>query len=70
MRSGAPLRLTDEAKTVKGTAVKIVSSADATKIGYDQQGDGPALILVDGAMQARSTGAPSQARAIMSAPES
>lgn len=34
----------------------IVSSADATKIAYDRQGEGPALILVDGAMQARSSG--------------
>ena len=34
----------------------IVSSADATKIAYDRRGKGPALILVDGAMQARSSG--------------
>ncbi len=34
----------------------IVSSADATLIAYDRQGGGPALILVDGAMQARSSG--------------
>ena len=34
----------------------IVSSADATKIAYDRQGEGPALVLVDGAMQARSSG--------------
>jgi pimeloyl-ACP methyl ester carboxylesterase len=36
--------------------VDIVSSADATKIAYDRQGEGPALVLVDGAMQARSSG--------------
>lgn len=37
-------------------AVNIVRSADATKIAYDKQGEGPALVLVDGAMQARSSG--------------
>ena len=34
----------------------IVISADATKIAYDRQGEGPTLILVDGAMQARASG--------------
>jgi pimeloyl-ACP methyl ester carboxylesterase len=33
-----------------------VISNDGTKIVYDKQGDGPALILVDGAMCSRSTG--------------
>jgi len=33
-----------------------VISNDGTKIAYDKQGDGPALILVDGAMCSRSTG--------------
>jgi pimeloyl-ACP methyl ester carboxylesterase len=36
--------------------MKTVSSADGTKIAYDQQGDGPALILIDGAMNSRSSG--------------
>jgi pimeloyl-ACP methyl ester carboxylesterase len=37
-------------------AVNFVSSVDATKIAYGKQGEGPALILVDGAMQTRSSG--------------
>jgi pimeloyl-ACP methyl ester carboxylesterase len=41
---------------MEGVGVDIVNSADATKIAYDRQGEGPALILVDGAMQARSSG--------------
>jgi pimeloyl-ACP methyl ester carboxylesterase len=37
--------------------VQILSSADGTRIAYDQQGAGrPALILVDGAMCSRSSG--------------
>jgi pimeloyl-ACP methyl ester carboxylesterase len=36
--------------------VNIVHSSDGTKIAYDKQGEGPALILVDGAMCARSSG--------------
>src|SRR6266566_4601255 len=36
--------------------MKIVNSADGTKIAYDRQGEGPALIMVDGAMCARSSG--------------
>jgi pimeloyl-ACP methyl ester carboxylesterase len=36
--------------------MNIVSSADGTKIAYDRQGTGPALILVDGAMCTRSSG--------------
>lgn len=35
----------------------IVISADGTKIAYDKLGAGPALILVDGAMCTRSSGA-------------
>jgi pimeloyl-ACP methyl ester carboxylesterase len=31
-------------------------SKDGTKIAYDKQGDGPALLLVDGAMSTRSSG--------------
>jgi len=33
--------------------VKSVASADGTVIAYEQQGSGPALIIVDGAMSAR-----------------
>jgi len=36
--------------------VNIVRSADGTAIAYDTLGEGPALILVDGAMCTRSTG--------------
>jgi pimeloyl-ACP methyl ester carboxylesterase len=36
--------------------MRTVSSNDATKIAYDQQGQGPALILVNGAMNTRSSG--------------
>lgn len=36
--------------------MEIACSADGTKIAYDRQGAGPALILVDGALQARSSG--------------
>jgi hypothetical protein len=40
----------------KVEGMKTVSSNDATKIAYDQQGQGPALILVNGAMNTRSSG--------------
>ncbi len=36
--------------------MNIVNSADGTKIAYDKQGEGPALILVDGALCSRSSG--------------
>src|SRR2546423_9513393 len=36
--------------------MKTVSAADGTKIAYDQRGGGPALILIDGAMNSRSSG--------------
>jgi pimeloyl-ACP methyl ester carboxylesterase len=36
--------------------VSIVPSADGTTIGYDSRGEGPAVILVDGAMSTHSTG--------------
>jgi pimeloyl-ACP methyl ester carboxylesterase len=36
--------------------MNITNSADGTKIVYDAAGDGPALILVDGAMCTRSSG--------------
>ena len=33
-----------------------LKSKDGTTIAFDEQGDGPALILVDGAMTTRSSG--------------
>jgi pimeloyl-ACP methyl ester carboxylesterase len=36
--------------------MKTVNSKDGTTIAFDEQGDGPALILVDGAMGTRSSG--------------
>ena len=40
--------------------MKTVSSADGTSIAYDQQGQGPALILVDGALTVHSSGSGSE----------
>jgi pimeloyl-ACP methyl ester carboxylesterase len=37
--------------------MNIISSPDGTKIAYDSEGRGPALILIDGAMCTRSSGA-------------
>lgn len=37
--------------------MKTANSADGTKIAYDKAGEGPALILIDGAMCTRSFGA-------------
>jgi pimeloyl-ACP methyl ester carboxylesterase len=37
-------------------SMNTVSSADGTKIAYDRQGAGPALIVVDGALCARRSG--------------
>src|SRR5262245_36078431 len=34
--------------------MNVVTSADGTKIAYDQYGDGPALVLVGGAFQHRA----------------
>jgi pimeloyl-ACP methyl ester carboxylesterase len=36
--------------------MQTVNSADGTEIAYDKQGDGRALILIDGAMNSRSSG--------------
>ncbi len=52
---------------VKETTVNIVKSADGTAIAYDRLGEGPALILVDGAMCTRSTGTKPQLAALLSA---
>ena len=40
--------------------LKTVSSSDGTRIAYDQQGAGPALILVDGALTVHSSGSGSE----------
>jgi pimeloyl-ACP methyl ester carboxylesterase len=40
--------------------MKTVSSSDGTTIAYDQQGAGPALILVDGALTVHSSGSGSE----------
>jgi hypothetical protein len=45
-----------------------VISNDGTKIVYDKQGDGPALILVDGAMCSRSTGSKPELTGVMQSP--
>jgi len=37
--------------------MNIISSPDGTKIAYDREGTGPALILIDAAMNTRSSGA-------------
>jgi pimeloyl-ACP methyl ester carboxylesterase len=37
-----------------------LSSRDGTRIAYDKQGDGPALVLVDGALTVRSSGSGSE----------
>jgi pimeloyl-ACP methyl ester carboxylesterase len=41
---------------LKETTMDTVRSKDGTQIAFDEQGDGPALILVDGAMSTRSSG--------------
>src|SRR5215468_6996717 len=38
------------------TTMNTLSSRDGTSIGYDSQGEGPALILVDGALTVHSSG--------------
>jgi len=43
-----------------------VSSADGTKIAYEKQGDGPALILIDGAMNSRSSGSKPELASLLS----
>jgi pimeloyl-ACP methyl ester carboxylesterase len=45
-----------EATGLKGTEMETVRSKDGTAIAFEEQGDGPAVILVDGAMTTRSSG--------------
>src|SRR5215475_4555130 len=42
-----------------------LSSRDGTKIAYDKQGSGPALILVDGALTVHSTGGKSELASLL-----
>jgi pimeloyl-ACP methyl ester carboxylesterase len=46
-------------------AMETVSSRDGTTIGYDKAGDGPALILVDGALTVHSSGGKSELAALL-----
>src|SRR3989304_3625235 len=39
-------------------SMKKMTSKDGTQIAYDRQGTGPAVILVEGALGQRSSGAP------------
>jgi len=41
---------------LKEARVNTLKSNDGTTIAFDEQGDGPALILVDGALCTRSSG--------------
>src|ERR1700733_8188938 len=62
-RSGAPTlmaSLRGEAKPEGRTPMHTLSSPDGTTIAYDQQGEGPALILVDGALTVHSSGSGSE----------
>src|SRR5262245_25674056 len=43
-------------KTTKEHPMSIANSSDGTKIAYDKVGDGPALVLVDGALCRRDFG--------------
>jgi pimeloyl-ACP methyl ester carboxylesterase len=47
--------------------MKTVSSRDGTTIGYDKVGDGPALILVDGALTVHSSGGKSELAGLLAA---
>jgi pimeloyl-ACP methyl ester carboxylesterase len=54
--AGKPASATmQEAKGIKkGITMQVVTSKDGTRIAYDKMGKGPALILVGGALSARS----------------
>jgi pimeloyl-ACP methyl ester carboxylesterase len=47
-------------ETTMNTVMNTVSSRDRTRIAYDQRGEGPALILVDGALTVHSSGSGSE----------
>jgi len=46
----------NRAASIQGAMMKAVRSQDGTAIAFDQSGDGPALILVDGALCSRAFG--------------
>ncbi|MGH3393434.1 MAG: hypothetical protein ACRDPO_01975, partial [Streptosporangiaceae bacterium] len=48
------------AEDMNTAELSTVSSSDGTTIAYDQQGEGPALILVDGALTVHSSGSGSK----------
>jgi pimeloyl-ACP methyl ester carboxylesterase len=50
----------DAHTTVEEATMTTLSSPDGTTIAYDQQGGGPALILVDGALTVHSSGSGSE----------
>ncbi|MGO8959450.1 MAG: hypothetical protein ACLQFR_19100 [Streptosporangiaceae bacterium] len=52
----------DAVSACKETSRDITDIADGTAISYDQQGSGPPLIVVDGAMSTRASARPGCAR--------
>src|SRR5207245_4217838 len=55
-RGGLPDLPAVAAAGLKEATMDTVRSKDGTRIAFDKQGDGPAVILVDGAMGTRSSG--------------
>src|SRR5581483_6561340 len=55
--AGPLRRLPRDVQRGRRPGMNIATSADGTKIAYEKQGDGPALILIDGAMCTRNHGA-------------
>jgi dihydrofolate reductase/pimeloyl-ACP methyl ester carboxylesterase len=53
-KSSQPAALPGEQQ--KGEGVKKIQSADGTTIAFDQMGQGPAIVLVDGALGSRASG--------------
>jgi pimeloyl-ACP methyl ester carboxylesterase len=52
-------------KASEETTVNTVSSRDGTTIAYDKAGEGPALILVDGALSVHSSGGKSELASLL-----
>src|SRR3982074_3402791 len=50
------------------TTMNTLSSPDGTTIAYDKQGEGPALILVDGALTVHSSGSGSELAKLLAPP--
>src|SRR5437879_7527130 len=53
---------------LKETRVNTLKSKDGTMIAFDEQGDGPALILVDGALCTRSSGSKPELAKLLAQP--